>query len=134
MHTFKLTPTPKSDYRLEVSEIKKKYKIEKNGYRHNKIIYGFCDELINFTALQSIGLNIEGIDFDEEQLNLANNLALRGRAKSKLDHLKYDREENGATNQDEDAAAQQKLTDLNNNIQAAKEALNITGTIKIVRF
>ena len=134
MYTFKLTPKPQSDYRLEVDKIKKKYKLEKHGYRHNKIIYGFCDELPNITELQSLGLNIEEITFDEEQLNLTNNLVERGRAKSKIDHLKYDREENGTENEQEEAVTEQKLTDLNNNIQTAKEALSITGTLKIVRF
>ena len=134
MQTFKLTPKPQSDYRLEVDEIKKKYKLEKHGYRHNKIVYGFCDELSNITELQSLGLNIEEIAFDKEQLNLTNNLVERGRAKSKIDHLKYEREENGAENEQEEAVAEQKLTDLNNNIQAAKEALNITGTLKMVKF
>jgi len=33
-----------------------------------------------------------------------------------------------------EAAAQQKLTDLNNNIQAAKEALGITGILKTLKF
>ena len=134
MQTFKLTPKPQSDYRLEVDEIKKKYKLEKHGYRHNKIVYGFCDELSNIAELQSLGLNIEEIAFDKEQLNLTNNLVERGRAKSKIDHLKYEREENGAENEQEEAVAEQKLTDLNNNIQAAKEALNITGTLKMVKF
>ena len=134
MHTFKLTPKPQSDYRLEVIEIKKKHKLEKHGYRHNKIVYGFTDELPNITELQSLGLNIEEITFDEAQLSLTNSLVERGRAKSKIDHLKYDREENGAENEQEEAAQQQKLTDLNNNIQTAKEALSITGTLKILKF
>ncbi len=134
MQTFKLTPKPQSDYRLEVSEIRKKCELEKHGYRHNKIVYGFCDELPNITELQSLGLNIEEIDFDKEQLSLTNNLIERGRAKSKIDHLKYEREENGAENEQEEAVAQQRLTDLNNNIQAAKEALSITGILKLVRF
>ena len=134
MHTFKLTPKPQSDYRLEVIEIKKKHKLEKHGYRHNKIVYGFTDELPNITELQSLGLNIEEITFDEAQLDLTNSLVERGRAKSKIDHLKYDREENGAENEQEEAAQQQKLTDLNNNIQTAKEALSITGTLKILKF
>lgn len=134
MQTFKLMPKPRSDYRLEVNEIKKKCKLEKHGYRHNKIVYGFCDELPDITELQSLGLNIEEITFDKAQLNLANNLVERGRAKSKIDHLKYEREENGAENEQEEAVAQQKFTDLNNNIQAAKEALSITGTLKTLKF
>lgn len=134
MQTFKLRPKPQSDYRLEVSEIRKKCELEKHGYRHNKIVYGFCDELPNIAELQSLGLNIEEITFDEAQLDLTNNLVERGRAKSKIDHLKYEREENGAENEQEEAVAQQRLTDLNNNIQAAKEALSITGILKLVRF
>ena len=134
MHSFKLTPKPQSDYRLEVDKIKKKHKLEKHGYRHNKIVYGFCDEMLNIAELQSLGLNIEEITFDKEQLNLTNNLVERGRAKSKLEHLKYDREENGAKNEQEEAATEKKLTDLNNNIQAVKEALGITGTLKVVKF
>ena len=61
MQTFKLTPKPQSDYRLEVKEIKKKCKIERHGYRHNKIVYGFSDKLPDMTELQSLGLNIEEI-------------------------------------------------------------------------
>ena len=134
MQTFKLTPKPQSDYRLEVNEVKKKCKIEKHGYRHNKIVYGFCDELPDITELQSLGLNIEEITFDEAQLNLANDLVERGRAKSKIDHLKHEQVENGAKNEQEEAVAQQKLTDLNNNIQAVKAALGITGTLKRLKF
>ena len=69
MQTFKLTPKPRSDYRLEVNEIKKMCKLEKHGYRHNKIIYGFCDELPEIAELQSLGLDIEQIAFDKAQLN-----------------------------------------------------------------
>ena len=134
MQTFKLTPKPQSDYRLEVNEIKKKCKLEKHGYRHNKIVYGFCDELPDITELQSLGLNIEEITFDKAQLNLTNDLVERGRAKSKIDHLKYEQVENGMKNEQEEAVAQQRLTDLNNNIQAAKEALGITGILKILKF
>jgi len=134
MQTFKLTPKPRSDYRLEVNEIKKKCKLEKHGYRHNKIVYGFCDELPDIKELQSLGLNIEEITFDEAQLNLANDLVERGRAKSKIDHLKREQVENGAKNEPEEAVAQQKFTDLNNNIQAAKAALGITGTLKRLKF
>ena len=134
MQTFKLTPKPQSDYRLEVNEIKKKCKLEKYGYRHNKIVYGFCGELPDITELQSLGLNIEEMTFDEAQLKLANDLVERGRAKSKIEHLEHDQAENGATNAREVAVAQQKLTDLNNNIQAAKEALGITGTLKTLKF
>lgn len=134
MQTFKLTPKPQSDFRLEVSEIKKKCKLEKYGYRHNKTVYGFCDELPDITELQSLGLNIEEIPFDEAQLNLANNLIERGRAKSKVEHLQYEHVENGAKNEPEVTVAQQKLTDLNNTIQATKEALGITGTLRTLKF
>jgi len=134
MQIFKLTPKPQSDYRLEVDEIKKKCKLEKNGYRHNKIVYGFCDELPDITELQSLGLNIEEVPFDEAYLNLINNLVDRGRAKSKLDHLKRDQLENGAQNESEEAVTQQKLVDLNNTIQTAKATLGITGTLKTLKF
>jgi len=134
MKTFKLTPKPQSDYRLEVNEINKKCKLEKHGYRHNKIVYGFCNKLPDITELQSLGLNIEEITFEKAQLNLTNDLVERGRAKSKIDHLKHAQVENGAKNEQEEAAAQQKLTELNNNIQAAKEVLGITGTLKTLKF
>ena len=88
----------------------------------------------DIAELQSLGLNIEEIAFDEEQLTLVNNLIDRGRAKSKVEHLKFDQIENGAKNESEVAAAEQKLTDLNNTIQAAKEALGITGTLRTLRF
>jgi len=90
--------------------------------------------LPDMAELQSLGLNIEEIAFDQAQLTLTNDLVQRGRAKSKIDHLKYEREENGAENEQEEAVAQQKLTDLNNSIQAAKEALGITGILKILKF
>ncbi len=134
MHTFKLTPKPQSDFRLEISEIEKTCTLEKYGYRHNKIVYGFCDALPDITALQSLGLNIEEIPFDDAQLTLANNLVERGRAKSRLEHLQYDQVENGAKNQQDVAVAEQKLTDLNNTIQATKEALGITGTLRTLKF
>ncbi len=134
MQAFKLTPKPQSDFRLEVSEIKKKCKLEKYGYRHNKIVYGFCDDLSDISALQSLGLKIEEVPFDEVQLNLANNLIERGRAKSKVEHLQHDQAENGAKNEPEVAVAQQKLTDLNNTIQATKESLGITGTLRTLKF
>jgi len=134
MQTFKLMPKPRSDYRLEVVELKKKFRLEKHGYRHNKNVYGFCEELPDLTELQSLGLNIEEITFDEDQLSLTNALVKRGRAKSKVNHLKYEREENGAENTQEETVAEQKLTDLNNTIQAAKESLSITGTVKVLKF
>ena len=134
MQTFKLTPKPQSDYRLEVNELKKICKLEKHRYRHNKIIYGFCDKLPEITELQSPGLKIEKIAFDKVQLSLTNDLVERGRAKSKIDRLKYEHEENGAENEQEEAIAQKRLVDLNNNIQAAKEALGIAGTVKLLKF
>lgn len=134
MQSFKLTPKPLSDYRLEVAEIKKQCKLEKYGYRHNKIVYGFCDQLPDLTELQSLGIKIEEIAVDEAQLNLVNNLVERGRAKSKVEHLQREQVEDGAKNEKEEAATQQKLTDLNNTIQSAKEALGITGTLKTLKF
>ena len=134
MHTFKLKPKPQSDYRLEVKEIKKKCKLEKYGYRHNKIVYGFFNELFDLTELQSLGLNIEEITFDEEQLNLSNSLLARGRVKLRVEHLKNEREKKGIGNNLEETVAQQKLTNLNNKIQSAKEYLGITGTLKILNF
>jgi len=134
MQIFKLTPKPRSDYRLEINEIKRKCKIEKHGYRHNKIVYGFCEELSDITELQDLGLNIEEIGFDEVQLKLKNDLVERGRTKSKIDHLKSEQSENGAKNEQEEALANKKLADLNDSIQAAKEALGITGTLIVVKF
>ena len=134
MQTFKLTPKPQSDYRLEVKELKKKCKLEKHGYRHNKIIYGFCDEFPEIAELQSLGLDIEQIAFDKAQLNLTNDLVERGRAKSKIDQLKHLQAEKGAENEQEEAAAQRKLVSLNNSIQEAKETLGITGTLKMLKF
>ena len=134
MQIFKLTPKHQRDFRLDIKEIKNKCKIEKYGYRHDKIVYGFCDELPDITELQSLGLNIEAITFDKAQLTLTTCLVERGRTKSKIDHLLYDREENGARNEQEEAAARQKLTDLNDTIQATKETLGITGIIKILKL
>jgi len=134
MQFFKLTPKPQSDYRLEVNEIKKQCKVEKYGYRHNKIVYGFCEDLLDIAKLESLGLNIEEIVFDEIQLNLTNNLVERGRAKSKIEHLRNEQLENGTKDEKEDAIAQKNLTDLNNDIQAGKDTLGITGTLKILKF
>ena len=88
----------------------------------------------DIAALQSRGLNIEEIPFDEAQLKLAYNLIERGRAKSKVEHLEFDQVENGAKNEQDVARAQQKLLDLNNTIQATKEALGITGTLRTLKF
>jgi len=134
MQTFKLTPKPQSDYRLEVREIKQKCKLQKHGYRHNKIVYGFSDKLVGIENLQALGLNIEEIAFDEAQLALTTALVERGRAKSKIDHLLYDRDENGADNADDINKANQKLNELNNKIQATKSVLGIEGTVKILKF
>ena len=134
MHTFKLTPKPHSDFRLEISEIQKRCALVKHGYRHNKVVYGFCDKLPNLKALQSLGLNIEEIPFESAHLTLVQNMIERGRAKSKLAHLQHDHLENGAQNEPEQAVVQQKLTDLNNTIQATKEALGITGTLRTLKF
>ena len=134
MQTFKLTPKPQSDYRLEVKEIKKKCKIEKHGYRHNKIVYGFCDESLEIIELQSLGLNVEEIPFYEAQLNIINYLLERGRIKLKIARLQFENEKKDATNVEAEAEAQLKLVDLNNDIQSTKEALGITGILKILRF
>jgi hypothetical protein len=134
MQTFKLTPKPQSDYRLEVAELRKICKLEKHGYRHNKIIYGFCDKLPDASELEPLGMYIEEIAFDKAQLSLTNDLLERGRAKSKLEHLKSKQAESGAKYEKEEAAAQKRLADLNNNIQAAKEILDITGILKILKF
>ncbi len=134
MQTFKLTPKPESDFRLEINEIRKTCRLEKTGYRHNKIVYGFCDALPDIAALQAQGLNIELIPFDARQLELAQNLIERGRAKSKIEHLQRDLAENGANNEAAIAAAQQRLTDLNDTIQAAKDALGIAGTLRTLKF
>jgi hypothetical protein len=134
MQTFKLTPKPQNDYRSEVKEIKKKCKIEKHGYRHNKIVYGFCDELLGMIELQSLGLNIEEIPFDEAQLKLIDTLLERGRIKSKIDRLQLESERKDAKNDEKVAEALQNLTDLNNNIQSIKEILGITGILKILNF
>ncbi|MBL4692700.1 MAG: hypothetical protein JKY92_05160 [Magnetovibrio sp.] len=134
MQTFKLTPKPRTDYRLEVIELKKRCTLEKHGYRHNKIVYGFCEQLPDLAELQSLGLNIEEITFYKAQTDLTDALIQRIRTKSKIDHIICEREEDGAENQQDEAVAQQKLTDLNNTIQAAKESLGITGTLKILKF
>lgn len=134
MQTFRLTPKPQSDYRIEVKEIKKRCKIETQGYRHNKIVYGFCKELPDMTELQSLGLNIEEITFDEAQLKLTDYLVERGYIKLKIDALRNARDEKGVENAEKEAKAQLKLTDLNNNIQSAKEALGMTGILKTVQF
>jgi hypothetical protein len=70
MHTLKLTPKPQGDYRLEIEEIKNKCKLERHEYRHNKIVYCFCNEWPDITKLQSLGLNIGKITFDKTQLKL----------------------------------------------------------------
>jgi hypothetical protein len=67
-------------------------------------------------------------------LTLTNYLVERGRTKSKIDHLQYEREEDGTTNAQEEAAAQEKLADLNNNIQEIKKTLGITGTLKTLKL
>lgn len=134
MQTFKLTPKPRSDFRLEVQEIRDRCKLERYGYRHNKIIYGFSDDLPDMAGLQSLGLNIEEIPFDEAQLKLTNYLVERGRAKSKIEHLRFEQDEKGAKMSQEEAAAQQKLTDLNDVIQETKKSLGVMGTVKLLKF
>ena len=134
MQIFKLTPKPQGDFRLEVNEIKKKCAVEKHGYRHNKIVYGFCDKLRDLAELKALGLNIEEVAFDKTQLTLMKNLVERGRAKSKIDHLKKDQAENGTNIEQEEAIAQKKLAELSNNIQMAKETLGITGTLIVLKL
>ena len=134
MQTFKLTPRPQSDYRLEVQALKVICKLEKHGYRHNKIIYGFSGKLPEIAELQSLGLTIEEIPCNKAQLSLTNDLVERGRSKSKVDHLKNAEVESGVKNEQEVGAAQRKLADLNNSIQSAKETLGITGTVKILKL
>ncbi|MEH6404179.1 MAG: hypothetical protein V7750_12450 [Sneathiella sp.] len=134
MQIFKLTPKPQSDYRLDINEIKKKCTVEKHGYRHDKIIFGFCDELPDITELQSLGLKIEEVAFDKARVSLMSDLVERGRTKSKIDHLKHEQTENGEKNEPEEALAQKKLAGLNDNIQATKEALGITGTLKVLKL
>ncbi|MEG3619511.1 hypothetical protein V5T82_13680 [Magnetovibrio sp. PR-2] len=114
--------------------IQTKCKLEKHGYRHNRIVYGFSVDALDITELQSLGLNVEEIAFDEEQRNLVRYLIERGRALSKIDHLRHDREQGGADNAQEEADVQQKLTDLSSKVQAAKETLGIVGTIKLLKF
>lgn len=120
MEPFKFTPKPQSDYRIEVSEIKKRSGLEEHGYRHNKVIYGFCDGFLDIIGLTSLGLNIKELPFDEAQLNLANDLAERGRTKSKIDHLHFKHTENGAGNEEAEDIAQQKFRDSNRKIRPAK--------------
>lgn len=74
------------------------------------------------------------IAFDKAQLSLTNDLVERDRAKSKIDHLKVKQTKVGAKNEQEEAIAQKRLVDLNNNIQAAKEALGIAGTVKLLKI
>ena len=88
----------------------------------------------DITELQSLGLNIEEITFDEMLLDLTNDLAERGRAKSKVERLKIEQIKNCVQNEQEEAIAQQKLMDLNDNIQVAKKAMGITGILKLLKF
>ena len=134
MQIFKLTPTPRSDFRLEINEIRKRVKLEKFGYRHNKIVYGFCDELPDMSELQSLGLTIEEVTFDEKHLRLMQDMIERKRTKSKIEHLKNDDKASSKKILHEQGIAQKKLADLNNNIQTAKEALDIQGTLKVLKF
>lgn len=133
MHTLKLTPKPQSDYRLEVDEIQETCKLEKHGYRHNKVVYGFCESLPDMDELESRGMNVEEIPFDEAQVNLTTFLVERSRAKSKLEHLERERK-NGTNNEQEESATQKKLVHLNNNIQTVKDDLGITGVLKVLKF
>ncbi|MDV7338186.1 hypothetical protein RYZ26_01170 [Terasakiella sp. A23] len=134
MQTFKLTPKPQSDYRLELKELKLRSKLEKDGFRHDKVVYGFTQKLNGVDALAEAGMNIEEIPFVEAQQELTQALVQRTRAKSKLDHLQHDREFNGRDTAGEEEKVQQKITDLNNQIQESKTALGIEGTVKHLKF
>ena len=79
-------------------------------------------------------MNVEEIPFYEAQLNIINYLLERGRIKLKIARLQFENEKKDATNIEAEAEAQHKLVDLNNNIQSTKEALGITGILKILRF
>lgn len=134
MQAFKLTPKPESDYRLEIKELKYRCKLENNGFRHDKVVYGFSAKLTDLAKLQDLGMDIAEITFVEEQLELAKSLAERNRAKSKIDHLRHAQEFNQVENAEELAAAQDKLQALNDKVQSLKETLGIQGTLKHLKL
>ena len=134
MQTFKLTPKPQSDYRLEIKELKYRCKLHPHGYRLDKVVYGFSEKLPNLEKMSAQGYVIEEVAFVDAQLAMVKALVERGRAKSKIDHLRHAQEFEGADNADEVNTAQQKLNELNNKIQDAKTALGIQGTVKLLKF
>ena len=134
MQTFKLTPKPQNDYRLEIKELKYQCKLQAHGYRLDKVVYGFTEKLAKLEILRAKGLMIEEVPFVEAQLELVQALVERGRAKSKIDHLLYAQEYEGADNADDVNKAKMKLNELNNKIQNAKTSLDITGTVKLLKF
>lgn len=134
MQTFKLTPKPQSDYRLEIKELKYRCKLEPHGYRHDKIVYGFSQKLTDLRKLQALDFTIEEITFDDAQLALTTALVERGRTNSKIDHLLHAQEFDGADNADDVNKAKQKFNELNNKIQETKTALGIEGTVKLLKF
>ncbi|GGF65822.1 MULTISPECIES: hypothetical protein [Terasakiella] len=134
MQTFKLTPKPQSDYRLEIKELKYRCKLETHGYRLDKVVYGFSEKLANLVKMHDAGFNIEEVPFVEAQRDLVKALVERGRAKSKIDHLLHAQEFDGADNADDVNKTKMKLNELNNKIQDAKTALGITGTVKLLKF
>ncbi|NVK19464.1 MAG: hypothetical protein HWE30_12265 [Methylocystaceae bacterium] len=134
MQTFKLTPKPESDYRLEIKELKYRCKLENNGFRHDKLVYGFSPKLTDVTKLQALRMDIVEIPFLDEQLDLAKSLAERNRTKSKIDHLRHAQEFEQVQNEEELAAAQSKLQALNDKVQSLKETLGIQGTIKHLKL
>jgi len=132
--TFKLTPKPNSDYRAEVKEIKQICKVEKFGYRYNKIVYGFSKNLADIDEIKALGINIEEITYDVEQFHLTTYLEERGRLKSSLDRLSGEREENGSEKSEKESLTERQLKNLNDKIQQSKDDLEITGTVKKIKF
>lgn len=134
MQTFKLTPKPQSDYRLEVKELKQRCKLQPHGYRLDKVVFGFSEKLPDLGKMQTAGYAIEEVPCVDAQLTLVQTLVERGRAKSKIDHLLHAQEFDGADNAEDVNKAKMKLNELNNKIQDAKTALGISGTVKLLKF
>lgn len=134
MKTFKLTPKANSDYRAEVRQIKQICKVEKNGYRYNKIVYGFSKSLADIEEIVKLGITIEEIPFDVEQFTLTTALEDRARIKSIFDRLKRDREDDNAPASPQEVHTEKQLKDLNDKIQRSKEHLEINGTVKKIKF
>lgn len=134
MQTFKLTPKPQSDYRLEIKELKYRCKVEALGYRLDKTVYGFSEKLPNLEKMRNAGFTIEEVPFAQDQHDLVKALEERRRTKSKIDHLLHAQKFDGADNEHDVNMANMKLNELNNRIQEAKTALEITGTVKLLKF